>query len=193
MNLETIDLIKWSLAPICTLLAGYVGVRWGLKQVRLQKKLDFIQQQLREFYSPLLGYHKEIRAKGEMRVKISKAASEAWTDLCSKGPQSPETHNAEYKPYGKIIEYNSEQLKNEMLPLYRKMLSTFGEKYWLAEPETRKWYSELCDFVELWNRWISDTIPADVIKKIDPGEEKLIPFYQELETRMDVLRKKLSE
>lgn len=187
------DMLKWALAPVCTLLAGYIGVSYGLKQIRTQKKLDFIERQLRKFYSPLLGCQKEIRAKSELRLKISKAAHESWKEVCERNPKPFLNHDKEFEPYGKIIEYNNEQLKNELLPLYRKMLMTFRENYWLAEPETRKWYSELCDFVELWNRCISDNIPADVVEKLDHSEERLKPFYQELENRSDILRNKLSK
>ncbi len=79
------------------------------------------------------------------------------------------------------------------MPLYRKMLSTFRDNYWLAESETGKWYSELHDFIELWERWISNNIPGDVIKKLNHSEKKLKPFYQELEDRSVVLRNKLSK
>ena len=193
MNPELfVDLLKWALAPVCTLLAGYIGVRYGLKQVRTQKKLDFIERQLREFYSPILGCQKEIHAKSELRLKISEAAKKVWKEVCESAPKPFLNHDKEFEPYKKIIEYDNEQLKNELLPLYRKMLLTFRENYGLADPETHKWYSELCDFVELWERWISDNIPAEVIKKVDYSEKRLNPFYQELENRIDILRSKLS-
>ena len=194
MNPELlVDVVKWTLAPICTLLAGYIGVRYGLKQIRVQKRVDFIQRQLREFYSPLLAYQKEIRANSELRLRISKAANEAWEEVCERNPKPFINHDKKFEPYNKIIEYDNKQLKNELLPLYRKMLSTFRDNYWLAESETGKWYSELYDFIELWERWISNNIPGDVIKKLNHSEKKLKPFYQELEDRSVVLRNKLSK
>ncbi len=59
------DTIKFIIPPLATLLAGYIGVRYGLKQVRTEKRLDFIEKQLREFYSPLLGRRKYIRINGD--------------------------------------------------------------------------------------------------------------------------------
>ena len=139
MNPELlVDVVKWTLAPICTLLAGYIGVRYGLKQIRIQKRIDFIERQLRELYSPLLAYQKEIRAKSELRLRISKAAEEAWKEVCKRNPKPFVNHEKKFEPYNKIIEYDNKQLKNELLPLYRKMLSTFRDNYWLAESETRK-------------------------------------------------------
>ncbi len=79
------------------------------------------------------------------------------------------------------------------MPYYRKMLSTFTENYWLAEPETCKFYSELSEFVELWERFLAESIPGEVIKKLKHSEEKLQPFYSELEKQLYQLRKELSE
>jgi len=190
--LSIIDLLKPAWAPICTLLAGYIGVKYGLKQVMIRKKLDFVELQLREFYSPLLGCHKEIRAKSELRLKISNAASEAWKEKCEKNSEPSINHEKKFEPYKKLIEYNNEQLRNDLLPLYHNMLMIFRKNYWLAEPQTRKWYSELCDFVEIWDRWISESIPKEVIEKLDHSEERLKPFYQELENQNYILRNKLS-
>lgn len=191
--LKSLDFLKMALAPICTLLAGYIGVRYGLKQIRIQRKLDFIERQLREFYSPLLSYHREIRAKGELRVRIGQAAEQCWRELCEKQPEPFLEHDKYFEPYKKIIEYDNKQLKSELLPLYNRMLSTFSDKYWLAEPETQKWYSALLDFVELWNRWITKNIPPEVIEKLSHSEERLNPFYEELEKRFYILREKLSK
>lgn len=189
MNPELLDLLKWIVGPICTLLAGYIGVTYGLKQLRSQKKLDFIERQLKEFYSPLLGCQKELRSKSEIRLKISDAADKAWREKCEKKPFL--NHEKEFEPYEKIIEYDNKQLRDELLPLYHKMLIIFRDNYWLAEPETRKWYSELCEFVEIWDRCISDNIPNEVIEKLNHKEGKLKPFYQDLEKQIDVLRNKL--
>lgn len=190
---QFINLVKWALAPIATLLAGYFGVKYGLKQISIQKKLDYIEKQLKDFYSPLLGYHKEILAMGELRVKISKASDKTWKEKCEGSKHLFLYHKTAIKPYEKIIEYNNKQLTKEILPLYRKMLFLFRENYWLAESETRKWYPDLFNFVELWNRWMAESIPAETMKELNHTEEKLKPFYEELEKRTDVLRSKLSD
>jgi len=38
-----------------------------------KRKLEFIKQQLQEFYGPLLSLHKEIRAHSQLRVKLQQA------------------------------------------------------------------------------------------------------------------------
>jgi hypothetical protein len=179
------------IAPICTLLAGYIGVRYGLKQIIEQKRVDFVERQLREFYSPIIGFRKEIQAKSALRLRISNAANEAWQEFCATKSHPFEDHDKEFEPYRKTIEYDNAQLENELMPLYEKMLKTFSENYWLADPETAKWYPKLCDFVELWRRWLLRNIPSDVIKKIDASENQLLPFYDELENRLAILKKAL--
>jgi hypothetical protein len=189
---DIVDLLKLIYAPLITLVAGYLGMIYGLKQLRTQKKLEFIVRQLNEFYSPLLGYRKAIQAKIELISKVTDAASEAWKEKSEREPTPFLDHEKEYQPFKKIIEYNNEQLKDELLPLYRKILEIFRENYWLAEDETRRWYSEVSDFVELWDRWITDNIPAPVIAKLNHSEERLAPFYTELEERFNILRSKLT-
>lgn len=186
-----LELIKWIVPSLITLAAAYLGINFGLKQIRIQKQLDFYERQLKEFYSPLLGYRSEILAKSNVRVKISTAANEAWQELC-KSQRSPDwDHEKAYAPYDKIINYDNEQFRNELFPLYEKMMTIFRENYWLSEPDTRKWYPELCEFVEVWRRWLSSSIPFDVVEKLDHSEDKIKPFYDELEKQVDILRGRL--
>lgn len=186
------DFLKVAVPAVCTLLAGYIGIRYGLKHIKVQKELDFIDRQLRQFYSPILGRQKEIRAKSEIRNKISTKAKEAWKEKCKKASGSINKKSPDFEPYEKLIDYDNEQLKNELLPLYREMFHIFREKYYLAEPETLKWYSEFCEFIEIWERSLSKSIPNEVIRKIGHSERKVKPFYKELETRTNLLRYKLS-
>jgi hypothetical protein len=188
-----VDFIKWifGLSPfwalLGALLGAYMGAQYGLKQLKLQKKLDFIERQLREFYSPLLGCHKELQAKSELRLRINNAVDEALEGLS----EPSENHETKFKQYEKLTEYDHEQLRNELLPLYHKMLLIFRDNLWLAEPEDREWYPELCNFVEIWDRRLLNSIPPKVIAKIGHTEERLKLFYQDLEKQIDVLQNKL--
>lgn len=179
---ETIKFLAGVLSP---LLAGYIGVRYGLKQIKVQKRIDLIENQLNKFYSPLLGLRKEIHAKSELRLKIKQLGDEAWTEAC-KNSGTPNI-----TPYEKEIEYNNKQLRTEFMPQYNKMLDVFRDNYWLSEPETREFYPRLVEFVEIWNRSFSDGLPPDVARRIKHSEEKIKLFYDELELRTDKLRDEL--
>ena len=181
------ETIKFIIPPIATLLAGYIGVRYGLKQIRIEKHLEFIEKQLKEFYSPLLGRRKYIRAKSEFRLKVETISGRQWKENAQKGiQQSTESVDNE-------IKYNNQQLEEEFLPLYREMLTIFKDNYWLAEPETREFYNGLVEYVEGWDRWKAKGVTAETMREIGHSEEKLKPFYGELEKRIDILRSELSK
>src|SRR3989339_157390 len=183
---EFFDTIKFIIPPLATLVAGYVGVRYGLKQIKIEKHLEFIEKQLKEFYSPLLGRRKYIRAKSEFRLKVETISRKQWKKNAEKGiQQSVESVDNE-------IKYNNRQLSEEFLPMYREMLTIFKDNYWLAEPETREFYNELVEYVEGWNRWKGKGVTAETMIEIGHSEEKIKPFYEELEKRTDILRLKLS-
>lgn len=181
------DTIKFIVPPLATLLAGYIGVRYGLKQIKTEKHLEFVEKQLKEFYSPLLGTHKNIRAKSDFRLKVQTISGRQWKENAAKGiEQSVEFVDKE-------IEYDNKQLNEEFLPLYREMLTIFKDNYWLAEPETRQFYNELVEYVEGWNRWKAKGVTAETMQEIGHSEGKLKPLYEELEKRTDILRSELSQ
>jgi hypothetical protein len=77
--------------------------------------------------------------------------------------------------------------------MYREMLTIFKDNYWLAEPETKKFYNELVEYVEGWNRWKAKGVTAETMKEVGHSEENLKPFYEELDKRIDILRNELSK
>jgi hypothetical protein len=186
-----IDLAKIVLPSLLTLAGGYLGYQYGIGQFRKQKKFEFVERQIREFYSPMIGCLKQIEAKSKLRYEISKASDPAWRKICAQHPHPFEDHEKYFEPFKKSILYNNNQLRNELIPLYDKMVTIFSENYWLADAETRKWYSELCGFVELWHRWLDESIPAEVIQEMNHTEERLKPLYQNLDICLENLKKTL--
>jgi hypothetical protein len=164
------------------LVGAWVVYHFGVRQLVAQRRLGFVERQLTEFYAPLAGLRKQIRAKSELRLKISNAANGAWRDICSSyGGQPVHDHEARFAPFKKIIDYENDQLKNELVPMYRQMLAHFTEHYHLADAETPNYYEGFLEFVELWNRWLVDSIPGEVIQRLGHTEEKIKRFYDHLE------------
>lgn len=188
-----IDLLKITLPSLFTLLAGYFGYRYGIRQMRSQKRLEFVERQLREFYSPMIGCLKKIKAKSELRFEISKASDPAWRKICDEHPKPFIDHEKYFEPFKKSIMNDNKQLREELIPLYDEMVSIFTKSFWLANSATREWYSELSRFVDLWHRWLEESIPAEVIQEMDHTEERLKPFYQDLENQLEKLQKELSD
>jgi hypothetical protein len=185
-----IDLAKIVLPSLITLLGGYLGYQYGIGQFRKQKKLELVERQIREFYSPMIGCLNQIKAKSELRFEISKASDPAWRKIVAQHPKPFYDHEKYFEPFKKAILYDNDQLRNELIPLYDKMVEIFSENYWLAEPETREWYSELSRFVDLWHRWLENTIPPEVIQEMDHTEARLKPFYENLNISLEELQKR---
>jgi len=73
------------------------------------------------------------------------------------------------------------------------MLSIFRDNLWLAEPETRLHFDELLKFVDIWERWLSRSIPIEVVRSLGHTEARLKTFYEHLEDKHDELRDHLSK
>lgn len=187
-----IDLLKIALPSLFTLLAGYFGYRYGIRQMRNQKRLEFVERQITQFYSPMIGCLKKIRAKSELRFEIEKASNSAWRKICDEHPTPFIDNEKYYEPFKKSIMYDNKQFREELIPLYDEMVSIFERNFWLANSTTRQWYYELIRFVDIWHRWIEETIPPKVVQEMDHTEKKLKPFYQDLENQLEKLQKELS-
>jgi len=185
-------------APILnTVLGALVGAvvvyYFGIRHLQIQRRLAFRERQLAEFYAPLGGLRKQIRAKSELRLKISNAADAAWQDICKSYAGNPMLdHEERFAPFKRITEYDNEQLQVELMPKYREMLALFTERYHLAAPETRAFYQEFLEFVEVWNRWLSNSLPREVLGKLEHTEEKVKPFYEHLESKMQQLQDEIA-
>lgn len=167
---------------------------FGIRQLSIQRRNAFIEKQLSEFYSPIAGYRKRIRTKSELRETISRVANEAWQEICAhdsaagiKNTQDP------FEPYKRILEYDNRQFSEELMPLYEKMLDVFTEKYWLADPGTRAHYQGFLEYVEIWKRFLAQSIPGEVITKLGHAEKNNYPFYDHLERKISDLQTEVKD
>ncbi|MDO6442054.1 hypothetical protein [Marinobacter sp. 2_MG-2023] len=164
---------------------------FGVRKSSIDVRNAFFQKQASEFYSPIAGYRKRIHSKAQIREKVSSVAEEAWKEaIAKKNPawETKENQENEFEPYGKIIEYDNAQLRDELIPLYREILRVFTEKYWLADEDTREYYEPFSEFIEIWERYLSEALPADVLKKLHHSEETLHGFYEHVERKLSRLQ-----
>ncbi|MDF0673750.1 MAG: hypothetical protein P0120_05325 [Nitrospira sp.] len=197
MTCEQIDLIRWAVSIAVPAIAGLLGVGIGAwltgRREKRQCRLAFIEKQLKDFYSPMLGLRNEIFMRSNLRVRIHDTADIVWRELCTQASRlSPEALGELSRTRGpeftSLTDYDNSQLRKELIPAYQQMAKLFRDSYWLAHPETRAHYEELIEFVELWERWLAKTIPAEVIQRLQHTEERLKPFYAHLEKKHDLLR-----
>ena len=73
------------------------------------------------------------------------------------------------------------------------MLDLFTNRYHLATADTRAFYPLFLEYVEIWNIGLAKVLSADVVRKLDHREERLMPFYQHLEEKMQQLQDEIAQ
>jgi hypothetical protein len=185
----------WTIAvPAASGLTGALGgaflgawlSRWNEQR---KQRLDFAAQQMREFYSPMLGLKTHISSLSELRMRIEDTAQEVLalhpvpTPPSARPPELNESRKNGVAVHNGVIEYDNEQFRTELLPLYEEMLRVFSEKYWLADPDVQKQYARLVEYVELWKRILANAIPPEVVVAMRVEEKKLRPLYDALQVQ----------
>jgi hypothetical protein len=191
----------WGIASsVIAAMSGLGGVIIGglitSRNQKIERKKARIRQQLQEFYSPLLGMRLEIKAKSDVRNKLHKVTNVEWTKLFEGIDDPDEKQRLEkghWPRFEKVPEFSETQLRDELIPLYRKMLDYFSTHMWLAEKSTLSFFSAFTEFVEIWNRHLSGSLPAEVINSIDHKESDLFPFYEDLRRNFDLLSDELKK
>jgi hypothetical protein len=191
------------LYPLITAAAGLGGVLIGTfgnaRREREKRDADFMARQLAEFYGPLLGLRSAIRAHGELRVKLSAAQEASWQDLVNSAREEGGTAAIQRlregslgQKYSAIIDDEEQKFRELILPWYKKMIEVFRDNISLSEPETRKHFPALIEFVEVWERFLNDKLPGQVSQSLGHTETKLHPLYANIEETHDRLREHLA-
>jgi len=175
-------------ALIGVLIGGWITSHNQKKERRNRR----IREQLEGFYGPLLAMRMKIRAMSEVREKLRNIARAAYNEeLKAVGPDPVVKANYEathWPEYVKLIEYDERQLKEELVPIYRKMLELMTDKMWLAEQATLDHYAGFVEFVEIWNRALDKSMPSKVVWRIEHSEASLQPFYDNLASQAEQFR-----
>jgi hypothetical protein len=163
-------------------LAGLLGVLVGgwitTRNQKIERQHQRIREQLSNSYSVLIGMHKQIREKSQVRVKLRGIANRAYqNELKQAGDDqiaAKRIADASEPAYEKIMEYDNQQLTEELVPLYRSMLDHLTKNMWLAEPSTLEHYPALVEYVELWNRGLKQTLPTEVMFEVEHEEKSKV-------------------
>jgi len=195
MNLETtkewIGLWKVIVPSFVTLFTVFLAYKYALSQARNKRITDLIERQITEFYSPIWGCVRKIRAQGKLRAELSEASNIAWKKICDNAPKPFTSHKEEFEPFKRLIDYENLQLNDEVMPLYDQIVNTFTSKYWLSEESTRQYYENYYRFVDIWHRYLNKTIPMETLMEIEHSEKAMEPFYKNIEKTLNSLKQKL--
>jgi len=172
--------------------AALIGHYFTARHYRKRKTYEFAERRLDELYGPLCSRLGQLRADGKLKVEIFRAKNEAWKDKCERARAPFLDHEEAFAPYKKSIDYENRHFRESVMPLFDEMLAILNTKRHLAFRSTLGFYDTFYRFVQLWHRWLDDAIPGEAIKRIEVPEEKLQPFYADIEERHAALVKKLS-
>ncbi len=174
-------------------IGGWIAVRGQRKERRHQR----VRQQLDEFYGPMLGMRKQIEARSELRAEIQSLDNEEREERrrASRGQRpSLEEISEQREDLVRSIDYDNQQLRTVLLPIYREMRDYFASHISLAEPSTREHLPALIKFIEVWDRSFESAFPGDTLRKVsDRHEEKVKPLYEDLQSQLDRLSEEVKE
>lgn len=192
---STLGLVLSQLIPAAIALgAAWLGYLLATRQSREQRKHDHLRNRITLFYSPMVGTLRHIHALSEFRATIDRAAGAEWSETVdrhltanSDRVQASRQLVELFQPFGNQIDYNNAQLRDRILPLYERMLTTFTDNLWLAEPDTQLHFEALSNFVDLWNRHLVGALPPGVSEKLQASEAALGPLYKDLSAQLQRL------
>jgi hypothetical protein len=161
---------QWVLQILTTFGGTLLGGYWGYKLARqariFEKRHDFVLEQLRGFYSPMLGLRADIDL--EITRHVDKSLGDGWI------------------PVEDFVQY--------IWPLYQKLAAHFTANLWLASPDTREFHKALLKLInstayqletgEERERYDSEQLANRL-------QWELGAFYEHLDAKLDRLQRKL--
>ena len=183
---------------ISALLGVLIGGWISSGNQRLERHHNRIREQVDNFYSPLLGKRAQILAKSELRLKVSGATGAAWRQLMGRFDDAPlkvtkQVHEERWPDFEKVVEENNRRFIEEVMPLYKEMVDHFAANMGLAEPSTRDHFGALVEFVEIWERWLDETIPGEAVKLLGHSEDNLKSLYENLASELECKSQELKD
>lgn len=188
------------IAAASALLGVAVGGYFTAHNQKRERQQRRISEQLAEFYSPMLALRARVLAKSELGLKITGEADSAWRAMMERAYKYKEPIDyvekvtKERSPdFEKLTQYGNRQLAEEIIPAYCKMVELFTLKMHLAELSTIQHFPALLDFVEIWSRWLDQSLPVEVLGRLNHSEEKLYPLYEDLADNFARMQQTLRE
>lgn len=133
------------LPAVISAASGLLGVAVGgyftsLNQ-RRERRHQRVNDQLAEFYSPMLALRAKIGAKVGLQLKIGSLAESAWKEMMTYNSAAEidkiEKLTKDRGPeFERITQHGNSQLKEVILPAYHQMVELLISKMNLAEPST---------------------------------------------------------
>ena len=145
-----------------SLAGSFVGYKLGRQSHIFEKRHDFLLDQLKGFYSPMLGLRADITLQTFLR----------------SDPHQP--GSVDLEDFTRVI-----------WPLYRNFASHFTANLWLASPDTREFHGALLKLLNSIEYQLDEGMIGDTDDLVGYLYGQLGPFYDHLDTKLDQLQRKL--
>src|SRR5258708_29806720 len=121
MSVMLSEFLGSAIAATSALLGVAVGGYFTAHNQKRERQQRRINEQLAEFYSPMLGIRAQVRAKSELRLKITGEAESAWQAMMVRAYERKEVKegninyvetltNERFAQFEKLTEYVKQQL-----------------------------------------------------------------------------------
>jgi hypothetical protein len=161
---------------------------------RKERRNALLKEKLRDFYGPMLGMKSVIGARNNVGIKVAEAARGFWLDASAMQTDADgkkEIEGALISQQEVLDQYGEVQIKRNIVPDFRRMLDWFTDHLWLAEPSTMTYYPILFEYVETWNRVEANVLPFPITERLNHSEDRLEPFYEDLQMQFERLNSEL--
>lgn len=148
------------------LLGVWAGYRASDRHARAERASRFVERQIEEFYSPLVGLLEERQARADIWMLIVEAANRDLEEL----PQDAEERAMRTDQHVRLGAVRDERAQ-ELLASVEMILGLFRDKLWLAENSTRRHYATLFRNLELATLVWKDAFPEKVDERVSRARE----------------------
>jgi hypothetical protein len=173
----------WAIATASGLLGVAVGGYLAAHNQKRERQRRRVSIQLAQFYGPMIALRAEILVKNEVRLKIGGAPDVAWRGMMEHAYKVDieyveKINEGRFPLFERIIDYDNRQLAEDIVPAYRKMAELFTCKMHLAESSTIRYFATFVEFVEIWNRWLDNSLPSEVLRELGHSGKKALPVLR---------------
>jgi hypothetical protein len=144
-------------------IGSFTGYKLAIRSHRAQKRHEFIVEQLRDFYTPMIALRSEIKFNTDECIDIM------------NNYLSPDC-------FFKVV-----------WPLYRKLATHFTTHLWLASPDTRRQHADVLRVVNGYSVQFDNNLidQDDLISESTALDDRLHSFYEHLDAKLDELQRRL--
>ena len=131
----------------------------------------------------MLGYRERLKARGELRLKVRTVAGSEWARLAEQTHETGmeaihELQEKRCRSFRESSNTTTSSLRSRTFPCTVRCSTCLPRRCTLPNPSTRAHLLALVEFIGLWERFLTDNLPHEVVSRIGADEENLKPVIR---------------